>query len=231
MDPVRRGPDSFRRLWRAQVYSRQVDLSRPLGARELAAPEWSGSVRELIGAKITTFVPPQLPIEEGDLSCTRALVEYRRSSGYSGGFTLAAEMRTALTTPVVFIIGFATNVDRRWACIIGGLNFESNSWVTSKSNVGVFHGIGGSAWLGQHHDSARQQGLTFRLHWSSNTKEKLTDFVNHWAGKFGGGRLGRMLGLLDLDDDPYMQQGPSVDTQVVSGDDATYSFRTRLLFE
>ena len=231
MDPVRRGPDSLRRLWRAQAYSRQLDLSRPVSARELAWPEWSGSLRELIGNKVTTFVPPQLPIEEGDLSCTRALVEYRRSSGYSGGYQLVAELKTGLTTPLVFIIGFLTNVDRRWACIIGGLNFQSDSWVTSSSNVGAFYVLGGSAWLGQHHDSARQQGLTFRLHWSLDTKVALGKFVDDWAGKFGGGRLGWMLSLLDLDDDPYIQQGPSVDAQVVSGDDATYSFRTRLLFE
>lgn len=44
---------------------------------------------------------------------------------------------------MVFIIGFATNVERRWSAIVGALNFDSDSWVTSKSNVGAFYALGG----------------------------------------------------------------------------------------
>jgi hypothetical protein len=231
MDPVRRGHDGLRRFVRAKAQSRRLDLSRPIGVRELADPGRAIDLRELIRSTVTTFVPPQLPIEDPNLTCTRALVEYHRSGGYSGGYVLAAELRTELTKPVAFVIGFVSNVDRRWAWLMGALNFESDSWVTSRSNAGLFHSLGGSAWVGQHYDSAREQGVTFRLHSTVDLQADPRRLLGDWAGKFDGGRFGPLLSLLDLDDDPYMQQGPSVDTQVVSGDDETFSFRARLIFQ
>jgi hypothetical protein len=195
MDPLTYGPDRLRRFY--QVKRRGPDHAKVPGmtVRDFMTGTPHATLRGLIRDTVTTFVPPQLPLRSGPVTCTGATVALHRS-----GFHIGGRLHTSTDQPVAVALGFCLNDEHRWAVLIGALNHSRESWATSRSRFGVFGLDGGSLWLREHYDPAVSQGLTIRLHHELDLNKPLRDFVGGWIGTLGGVRLDplKMFSMTDI---------------------------------
>ncbi|HZI44798.1 MAG TPA: hypothetical protein VFD53_06250, partial [Ilumatobacter sp.] len=128
--------------------------------------------------------------------------------------------------------GFCTNDSRgAWAGIIGALNFSSDSLVTSRTSVGVFHTHGASWWLGQNFAAAASTGVTFRMITDRPTVP-VRSLFGSWVGQFGGQLVHRhLLALTDDHPELSVQTLDAEATRSIDPDDAQLRLRGSLIFE
>ncbi len=253
MDTVKRGPHRLERFVAAMTDTSLKSIRRPVGVRRFIPDPQGVSMRTLIGRKVATFALPQTIFTRDEhTACTHALLEYQKPApgGERGLYTLNVDIQTKLVHPVLFCVGFATNIEKRWTCAVGGLNVLATGLKgpgVSLSNRGVFTYTDTSEWLGRHYDSAVSQGATFRIHASLHfdailkTIESLSNFVFEWKKMFGsdlglGGLLGKAIHSRDISGiDPNQTLAAQIIIETSeqtggSGDDEGLSRDLKLIF-
>ena len=232
MDPTKFGPDRLRRFYQVQRRGPNHAKVPGMTVRDFLTGSPHRTLSGLIRDTVTAFVPPQMPLRSGPVTCTGATVTLARD----GYFHIGGRLETSTNEPVAVILGCCLNNDHRWAVLIGALNYEHDTWATSRSKFAVLGRDDASLWLKDHYDGAVAQGMTIRLHHETDLKKPLRDFVGGWIRTLGGVRLDplKMFSMTDIwDDQPPSPLEKSADDAYVKATEEpeTLSLEVSLVFE
>ncbi|HYI34604.1 MAG TPA: hypothetical protein VEX88_14175 [Glaciibacter sp.] len=228
MDPPKRGADRLARFYEAKrrILPPDVLASKPL--RAFMREAGTTSLRTVITGTVVSFVPTALPLQDGSVSCTRAVMAIHAS----GGFTVGVRVQTSTPDPVAVIVGCCTNNARgAWTAIIGALNFTSDSFATSRTREGIFQTHGASFWLGRNFAEVARTGVTFRMI-ANRPETPIRALFQAWVRTFEGHLVHQ--NILHLTDDHPELSVQTLDvaaTTSVDPDDAQLRLRGSLIFE
>jgi hypothetical protein len=235
MDQVKYAASRLRRLQWWLAYgegnpSFREDLRKPFSVLSLVTRPGALQLRKTIDDTVVAFVPPSLPLITPDLTCSHVLVEFVKNRWWR----LTARIETLVRTPVIFVIGFVTNKHGYFGFLIGALNYDGpETDVSSSSSAATVTVYGVSQWIQDKYDTARGEGVTFRIHSSTDLHSSLRSLFQEWAATFDS-ELYRPFSLLDTDRYYNTPWAPSTGEGSVldqPGEDPGLSFEVSLRFE